>query len=292
MNEPLIIGISSRALFDLDQSHQLFEQKGLESYEAYQREHEDVPLPPGPAFNLVRKFLALNEMSKQPLVEIFLLSRNTVDTGLRIFNSVQHHNLNITRAVFSGGVSPYIYAKAFGAHLYLSMNPTDVAQAISMGCAAGRLWPSVIDRPFEKELRIAFDGDSVLFSDEAQRIYTEQGMQHFNANERAKAHLPLQEGPFKRLLAALHQLQKLGATQIRTALITARSAPAHERVIHTLRQWEISVDEVFFLGGNCKTDFLTAFDADIFFDDHPDNCEAAAGSVTTAHVPYGVLNGG
>jgi 5'-nucleotidase len=243
---------------------------------------------------LVKKFLALNQEAPEPLVEVLLLSRNAFDTGLRIFNSIAHYKLAIIRAAFAGGESPYEYAKAFGAHLFLSLNPESVQGALESGCAAATIWnsssPLHNNNPTD-QLRIAFDGDAVLFSDEAERIFQGEGLEKFHKTEWSAKDKPLPPGPFKGFLEALHQLQAIKPGHIRTALITARSAPAHERVINTLRTWDIRIDEALFLGGMDKGAFLSAFGADIFFDDQKHHCQSATQqSVTAGHVPYGVVN--
>lgn len=290
----LVVAISSRALFDLNESHEVYEQHGLEAYRAYQLTNEHEVLKPGSAFDLVQKFLRLNEgrPEEDALVEVLLLSRNTADTGLRVFNSLRHYGLNVVRAAFAGGKSPYVYAKAFGADLFLSLNPQDVRQAISTGCAAATICSTGKSCQDPDSLNIAFDGDAVLFSDEAERIFKTKGLKEFNETEKAAALRPLAEGPFKGFLLALQRLQKEKdlTIPIRTALVTARSAPAHERVIHTLRQWDIRLDESLFLGGLEKGDFLAAFKADIFFDDQQKHCHNASQQVTSGHVPYGVAN--
>lgn len=250
--------------------------------------------PPGVAFPLVKKFLSLN--TQTPLVEVILLSRNSSDTGLRVFKSIEHYNLDITRAAFTNGQSPYHYVAAFGAHLFLSANPQDVRQALQAGCAAATILPSISpssEQPASEELRIAFDGDAVLFSDDSERVYHQEGLAKFTDCERNAAHQPLIGGPFKGFLAALHGLQRQfppGECRIRTALVTARSAPAHERVIRTLRAWDIRIDEVLFLGGLPKGEFLHAFGADFFFDDQMGHCNSAREFVATGHVPHGVRN--
>jgi len=288
----LIVAIASRALFDLDESHQIFEASGADAYASYQVAHEDVPLAPGVAFPLVRKLLALNS-GKDRRVEVTLISRNSADTGLRIFNSIQHHGLEITRAAFTRGESPYRYIEAFGAHLFLSASQEDVEMALDAGIAAATIIPSAAGEGRDGQLRIAFDGDAVLFSDEAERVFAESGLDAFNRNEVAAKNRPLPGGPFKPFLAALHSIQSEFDTEhslIRTALVTARGAPSHERVIRTLRSWGIRIDEALFLGGMDKGVFLKSFGADIFFDDQRKHCESAAGYVATGHVPYGVKN--
>lgn len=286
----LSIAISSRALFNLDDSHSIFDNQGIDAYSRYQIEHENEILSPGVAFPLVQKLLRLNQ--NQPLVEVILLSRNSADTGLRIFNSIQHYQLDISRAVFTNGKSPYPYIFAFGAHLFLSANAADVRQALQTGCAAATiLTASTQPQPMSnEEVRIAFDGDAVIFSDEAEKVYQTEGLDVFNQVEKTHAHQPLSGGPFKGFLAALHTLQHEFGCAIRTALVTARSAPTHERVIRTLRAWNIRIDEALFLGGLSKSAFLQAFGADIFFDDQPTHCQAAQPYVATGHVPHGIVN--
>lgn len=290
----LVVAISSRALFDLDASHQIFEEQGLEAYSQYQIEKENDPLEPGTAFHLAKKLLALRSpQTDQPLVEIILLSRNSADTGLRIFNSIEKHKLNITRAAFTNGESPYQYVAAFKSHLFLSTSSDDVARAIEAGCAAATLLPGSANEQQDTELRIAFDGDAVLFSDEAEQVFQQQGLEAFAASEQQAANKPLTAGPFKAFLTALHDIQSVFPAQscpIRTALVTARSAPAHERVIRTLRAWKIRIDQALFLGGLSKGDFLKAFQADIYFDDQQGHCHSTREHVATGHVPYGIVN--
>ena len=293
-DEKLVVAISSRALFNLDESHAVFERDGVEAYCAYQIAHENTPLNPGAAFPLVQKLLALNgDNPDNPRVEVILLSRNSADTGLRVFNSIKHYKLNITRASFTRGESTHKYIPAFGADLFLSSNPDDVQQALAAGHAAATILPSNIELNASTQLRIAFDGDAVLFSDASERIFKQQGLAAFSANEVAAANEPMSGGPFKGFLAALHAIQAEYPSEqspIRTALITARAAPAHERVIRTLRAWNIRIDEALFLGGMDKGAFLKAFGADIFFDDQKGHCESARVHVPTGHVPHGVAN--
>jgi 5'-nucleotidase len=291
----LVAAISSRALFDLDASHEVYEREGVDAYARYQIEHENEVLAPGVAFPLVKKLLALNERDPaRPVVEVILLSRNSADTGLRIFNSIQHHGLGIVRAAFTGGQSTYTYAATFGAHLFLSANPEDVRRALAAGIAAATILPGFAGlNPDDRELRIAFDGDAVLFSDEAERVYRRDGLAAFAASEAESADTPLSGGPFKNFLQALHHIQSRyppDESPIRTALVTARAAPAHKRAILTLRHWGIRIDEALFLGGLDKGSFLRDFGADIFFDDQRHHCESAARHVAAGHVPHGVAN--
>jgi 5'-nucleotidase len=289
--DKLVVAISSRALFDLSQSHHIFVEQGVEAYQRYQIEHEDEVLAPGPAFGLAKKLLRLNRPDKQ-YVEVLLLSRNSADTGLRVFNSIKHYGLDITRAAFTKGEPTSRYVPAFGSHLFLSADTDDVRRVLDDGYAAATIVPNVF-RNETDELRIAFDGDAVLFSDEAERVYQEKGLDAFSRSETDSALTPLSGGPFKEFLAGLHRIQAEfpeDASPIRTALVTARSAPAHERVIRTLRAWNIRIDEALFLGGLDKGEFLRAFGADIFFDDQRTHVESAARHVAAGHVPHGIAN--
>ncbi len=305
----LTVAVTSRALFDLEDGHALFELEGVEAYAAYQREHEDDILKPGVAFPVVRKLLALNDgaPAETPRVEVILLSRNSADTGLRIFNSIQHYGLGIVRATFTAGEPTWPYVKPFGTDLFLSANPESVRRALVHGIAAATILPrgagevsaaaaaTDTGRP-SAQLRIAFDGDAVIFGDEGERISREQGVEAFGRHERENAHAPLSGGPFRNFLSALHGLQAAfpvgEEAPIRTALVTARSAPAHERVIRTLREWGVRLDEALFLGGRHKGPFLEAFGADIFFDDSQHNIDSARQhhSVAAGHVPHGIAN--
>ena len=292
--EKLVIAISSRALFDLTDSHGVFEADGVKAYCDYQTSREDDPLAPGIAFSLVKKLLMLNQSNpSNPRIEVILLSKNSADTGLRIFNSIQHHQLNISRAAFTGGNTTFPYVSAFGTHLFLSADTADVKAALNSGLAAATVLPSKDRNSNGDILKIAFDGDAVIFSDEAERVYQEHGLAAFTANEIVSAKTPLSGGPFKNFLAMLHIIQNEYPPEdnpIRTALVTARAAPAHERVIRTLRDWNIRIDEAIFLGGLEKGPFLKAFDADIFFDDQLAHCDSTRQHVATGHVPSGVKN--
>jgi len=292
----LIIGISSRALFNLDESHEIYIKDGLKSYEDYQIENEDNTLEPGEAFSLVKKILKINELYKNnDRVEVILLSRNTSDTGLRIRNSIEAHNLNISRAAFCGGESPHRYVKDFGVHLFLSSSIEDVKLAIKSDVAAATIISRTTENQKESKsdlLKIAFDGDAVIFSDDSERIYHEKGLQAFIENE-AKAKTNLKEGPFKSFLVELNKIQndfEINECPIRTALVTARSAPSDKRVIKTLREWGVRIDESLFLGGMSKNYFLESFDADIFFDDQKKHIMGAIEKTTSGHVPFGVKN--
>ena len=292
----LTVAVTSRALFDLEESHALYESEGVEAYSAFQRDHEDDALAPGMAFQVVRKLLALNEgaPADAPRVEVILLSRNSADTGLRIFNSIQHHGLGIVRATFTSGEPTWPYVAPFGTDLFLSANPESVRRSLEHGIAAATILPAKALQQRSDQLRIAFDGDAVIFGDESERVSREQGVEAFGRHERDRAKEPLSGGPFRGFLSALHDLQAAFPVgkdaPIRTALVTARSAPAHERVIRTLRDWGVRLDEALFLGGRHKGPFLEAFGADIFFDDSQHNIDSARLHVATGHVPHGVAN--
>ena len=292
--DPFVVGISSRALFNLDESHRVFEEKGLDAYQKYQIEHENEPLEPGDAFPLVKKLLHLNTMLDESPVQVILLSRNSADTGLRVFKSIEHHGLDITRAAFCGGDSPYRYIPAFKSNLFLSADGADVRHALDLGVAAATILPSSKSTTENDLLKIAFDGDAVLFSDESEQIYQSKGLDAFDDNERENAKKPMSGGPFKDVLRALQQIQMASSSDkppLRTCLVTARGfTPAYERVVHTLRAWKIRIDESVFLAGGKKGDFLRAYDADVFFDDQQGHCDSARTSVATGHVPHGVIN--
>ncbi len=292
----MVVAISSRALFDLQESHRIYVEQGIDAYHKYQLEHENQPLSPGTAFPLVQKLLKLNDLGEpRERVEVILLSRNSADTGLRVFNSIQDHNLAITRAAFTNGNSPFRYVEPFGADVFLSSDPQDVANTLDAGFAAATMLPSNAISASENQdkLCIAFDGDAVLFSDEAEQVYQQKGLVEFSKHEVLAAKKPLPGGPFRNMLAALHKIQaefSADSSPVRTALVTARAAPAHERVIRTLRAWGIRIDEAVFLGGLPKGQFLRTFGADIFFDDQQGHCDSARQHVPTGHVPHGVSN--
>lgn len=296
LTKVLVIGISSRALFDLSKENRIFEEQGLEEYCRYQLEHESDLLQPGTGFPLVQAMLRLNALSPENRrTEVVIISRNSSDTSLRISNSIDHHRLDITRAAFTGGAPVAQYLGAFDVDLFLSASEQDVQEAVESNVAAGLIYdsPETDSGSAIDQIRIAFDGDAVLFSEESELIYQENGLEAFVAHERENARNPLPEGPFAKLLKTLSYLQydldfrKLGFTgpPIRTALVTARNSPAHERVIRTLRAWNVRVDETFFLGGVAKDKVLKAFSPHIYFDDHHKHCDAASKLVPTARVP-------
>lgn len=290
----LVIGVSSRALFDLSVENELFEKQGVEAYCQYQVEHEKDFLAPGNGFRLIEALLNINKIpGHEGSVEVIIMSHNSPDTSLRVFNSIAHYGLQISRAVLASGASLAPYLTAFHTDLYLSADEEDVQAAIDCGIAAGIICCDRIQALGDKEpieqIRIAFDGDAVLFSDESEQIYKERGLEAFEQNEHLRANQPMDQGPFARFLKTISDIQKdfpQEQSPIRTALVTARSAPAHERVIRTLRAWNVRIDEAFFLGGIAKSDVLKAFGAQIFFDDQAVHTKPASRVVPSARVPY------
>lgn len=288
----LVVAVSSRALFDFEEENRVFENDRTQ-YVALQRQRLDAPAAPGVAFEMVRKLLSFNTAAHR-LVEVVVLSRNDPVSGLRIFRSARAHGLQgVERGVFTQGREPFAYLKPLGAHLFLSANEADVAAALASGHPAARVFPHNAHEAtaHAQELRIAFDGDAVLFSDQAERVYQAQGLAAFVEHETQHVAQPLPDGPFKPLLLALQGLREAasGTIGLRTALVTARSAPAHERAIRTLMDWNLPVDEAFFLGGLPKGGFLRAWQPDFFFDDHSGHVEsAAAHQVAAALVPAAV----
>jgi 5'-nucleotidase len=295
LDNKLVVALSSRALFDFEAENRVFDEQGARAYEQMQLERTDVPARPGVAFPLVKKLLAFNEDGEHR-VEVVILSRNDPVSGLRVFNSAKAEGLKLQRGVFTKGAPPFRYLKPLGAHLFLSANPDDVQGALDAQFPAARVFSqSFVDAArHPSELRIAFDGDAVLFSDEAERVFQHSGLDAFQSHEATHAARPLPPGPFKPLLEALHRLQRAAGEKVevklRTALVTARSAPAHERAIRTLIEWGIEVDEAMFLGGLQKGPFLCEFEPDFFFDDQLTHCESAALAGPTGHVSGGVVN--
>jgi 5'-nucleotidase len=297
----LVVAISSRALFDFEQENEVFEQGDDRAYMALQLQRLEIPAKPGVAFSLVKKLLAFNHAPADPLhqhitqpVEVVILSRNDPVSGMRVFRSAQHYGLPIERGSFTRGQSPWRYLKPLHANLFLSTHLSDVRAALDAGVPAAQVYPQSAHAgdAYPHEVRIAFDGDAVLFSDEAERVYQAEGLRAFQKHETDKAQQPLLAGPFKPLLAALQRLQQAGTPtmRIRTALVTARSAPAHERAIRTLMDWNIEVDEAMFLGGLPKGEFLREFEPDFFFDDQTGHVDSASQHVPSGHVASGVSN--
>lgn len=288
----LVIGISSRALFDLETEEALFQHQGLDAYRTHQLENENIVLKPGAGFSLVKALLKLNKLTpNHRMVEVMIMSRNSSETSMRIFNSIEHYGLDISRAALAGGAPLAPYLQAFNISLFLSLHEDDVQAAIDANVAAALLYKIPENAADLDQIRIAFDGDAVIFSDESERIFQEKGIEAFEQHERENAKKPLPEGPFARLLVALSYLQNNFKTPdgralpLRTALVTARSSPAHERVIRTLRAWNIAIDETFFMGGVNKSAVLAAFKPHMFFDDQHGHCIRASEVVPTGRVP-------
>ena len=296
--KPFIITVSARTLFDLEESHAVFTEQGIQAFEQYQKEREHEPLAPGPIFPLVKKLLALN--AKLPAgarpFEVVLLSRNSTQTAVRVLNSIESLGLPLIRAIFTGGEPSSTYINAIGVDLFLSSNPEEVAKAVNECQIAGAtILAARGNASFSdpEQIRIALDGDSVIFSDEAERIYGEGGLEEFQRHEHQNAHVPLQAGPFRGLLEAIHLIQQAfphNQSPLRTALITARSMPAHMRAINTLSSWGVGLDVAMFLGGRPKAPYIRAFRADLFLDDSDHNIELAREVGPAGHVPFGVRN--
>ena len=289
----LVVAISSRALFDFEEENLVFEQQDDKTYMQMQLQRVEQPAKPGVAFSLVKKLLAFNTPGVQR-VEVVILSRNDPVSGLRVMRSAEHYKLAISRCTFTKGQAPWRYLRPLKANLFLSARSEDVRSALDNGFAAATVatQSARAQSNYPSEVRIAFDGDAVLFSDQAERVFQQGGLDAFQKHERKHSAKPLPPGPFMPLLKALHGLQQAGTPhmRIRTSLVTARSAPAHERAIRTLMDWNIEVDEAMFLGGLAKGEFLREFEPDFFFDDQTGHVDSAAQHVPAGHVACGVSN--
>lgn len=299
----LVISVASSALFDLSESHHVYETEGVEAYRDHQERKIDVPFPKGVAFPFIRRFLAINNsFPKQSPVEVVLLSRNSPETGLRVFRSIQYYGLDITRAGFLTGSSPHEYIPAFNSSLFLSANEADVKNAVDANYPAGVVLPTkVYDDEYDKELRIAFDFDGVIADDEAETVYKKNmDVGEFAAHETAKQSIPHKPGPLADLFKKLSFMQKLEDKKIkedpeykkilRIAIVTARNSPSHERVVTTLKDWGVSADESFFLGGMDKSRILTVLKPHMFFDDQLSHLQSPAGDIPMVHIPFGIAN--
>ncbi|WGG52720.1 5'-nucleotidase [Rugamonas sp. DEMB1] len=303
----LVIGIASSALFDLTESHRVYLEQGAEAYRTYQEQHHDSVLGKGVAFPFIRRFLGINQhFARQAPVEVVLLSRNSPETGLRVMRSIAHYGLDISRACFVTGQSPYTYLPAFNAALFLSANEDDVRMALAAGLPAGLVLPSRTedeepDGGDGAELRVAFDFDGVIADDESETVFKRNNdVAEFHAHERAHVAVPHQPGPLADLFQKLARMQRLEERAqrrdpayrkiLRIAIITARNAPSHERVVTTLKSWGVSANETFFLGGMDKARVLRIFKPHIFFDDQLSHLKSAGGTIPMVHVPFGVAN--
>lgn len=299
----LVIGIASSALFDLTESHRVYLENGAEEYRKYQEAHLDVILQRGVAFPFIRRFLSINRhFARQAPVEVVLFSRNSPETGLRVMHSIAHYGLDISRACFVTGKSPYTYLPAFNTSLFLSANEEDVRKALAAGHPAGLVLPSITeDDESDDELRVAFDFDGVIADDESETVFKRNNdVDEFHAHEREHVAVPHQPGPLADLFQKLALMQRLEERAqrrdpdykkiLRIAIITARSAPSHERVVTTLKSWGVSANETFFLGGMEKARVLRIFKPHIFFDDQLSHLKSAGGTIPMVHVPFGVAN--
>lgn len=299
----LVVGIASSALFELAASDAVFRHEGEDSYRRYQEEHLDEPLAPGVAFPFIQRLLSLNDLAaaEEPLVEVIVMSRNDPDTGLRVMRSIQHHGLDISRAIFTQGQSPHIYMNVLNMSLFLSANESDVRQAIALGHPAGQVLESAYTDDGTNQLRIAFDFDGVLASDESERIFQERGLADFQNHETAHAGTPVNPGPLQQFLRNVNTIQKREeqraredgdySLRVRVSIVTARSAPAHERAVASLKAWGVKVNDAFFLGGIDKGAIMRVLKPHIFFDDQKTHLLSTAKAVPSVHVPFGSLPG-
>ena len=293
LSEILVVGVSSRALFDLEEGNKVFEDKGIEGYRKYQEKNEDKPLKPGTAYYLVKSLLELNNQADRRIVEVVVMSRNSPETGVRMLNSIKDQGLDISRLALSGGEPLAPYIDAYDVDLFLSKDDSDVQAVIdSKACAAASIYaPPQSFEAKDSRVKIAFDADAVLFSDESEHRYKTEGLEAFHKYESDNENEPLKEGPFAKLLMKLSKIQEHLPTRIelsplRLCIVTARSAPAHLRVIRTLREWGVYVDEAYFLGGLSKDKILQAFGAHIFFDDQDTHLKTSSKVVPSGRVPY------
>lgn len=304
IDKKLVVGISSNALFDLSKEDDIFKKNGLEAYRNFQNEHKTLVLPKGVAFPFIKRLLNINTVYKEEKpVEVVLLSRNSPETGIRIFNSIQEHGLDITRAAFMSGGSAIEYIAAFNISLFLAINEQDVKSAIDKGLPAGRILKTKIidDDEDAFELRVAFDFDGVIADDEAERIYKEGGLEKYHKYENSHKSEALRSGPLANFFKKISFFQKLETRKqhedasykkiLKTAIITARNAPAHEIAINTLNNWEVNVDEMFLLGGIDKSRILEVLKPHLYFDDQMAHLDqSAAKNIPLVHIPFGIAN--
>lgn len=302
LDRALVVGVASSALFDLEESDAVFRNKGEEKYREYQREHIDDVLQPGVAFPFIRRLLALNDLSEdERLVEVVILSRNDPETGMRVMRSVERHDLDITRAIFMQGRAPYQFMGPLSMSVFLSANEDDVREAIDMGFAAGHVVGRAVTDDGDTDLRIAFDFDGVLADDSAERVFQSGGLEEYQENESALAEVPLDRGPMADFLEKINRIQGIEESKrlddpsgyrrrVHVAVVTARSAPAHERAINSIRQWGLSVNDAFFLGGLPKGPMLEVLQPHIFFEDQRRHVEGASLSTPSVHIPFGEIN--
>lgn len=301
IEKKLVVSISSSALFDLSESHKVFVDQGPEAYRKYQEENLDRTLKPGVAFPFIRRLLSLNNSFEEKPIEVILLSRNSPETGLRVFKSINEHKLDISRAGFFSGESPYEYIPAFDASLFLSANEEDVSKAIKRGYPAGLVLNTLVkDDETDKSLRIAFDFDGVLIDDESERIYKSSGVLEFHNHETQQTLTPHNPGLLKPFLDKLIRIQNIENKRreldksyekiVRLSIITARNAPSHERFINTIKSWGLSVDSTFFMGGVDKSRVLRVLKPHMYFDDQKVHLDMTLTDIPLVHIPFGVAN--
>lgn len=304
LKDRLVVGVASSAMFDLSESDKIFRTEGEEKYRKYQEENKLAPLGPGIAFSFIKRLLSLNDLSdfdSGPLIEVVLLSRNDPDTGLRVMNSIRHHGLGITRAIFQQGLSPYAYIPALNISLFLSANKSDVLEAIAKGLPAGYVMDSKkIDDPDDDTLRIAFDFDGVLADDASEVVMQQGNLAQFHDHETANVMEPLGDGPLKAFLVRVSRIQRAEEerrrenpsykNRLRVSIVTARNAPSHERAINTLKSWGVLANDAFFLGGVEKKLVLDVLKPHIFFDDQSGHLLAASEVAPSVHIPFGITN--
>ncbi|MBZ3904098.1 MULTISPECIES: 5'-nucleotidase [Streptomyces] len=305
LDNRLVVGIASSALFDLDESDGVFREKGEDGYRVYQRANLDNTLRPGVAFSFIRRLLSLNDLNPEddPLVEVIILSRNDPDTGLRVMRSIKTHGLPISRAVFTQGRAPYRFMPALHMSLFLSADGNDVREAVAAGLPAGRvLGSAVADDPEDRELRIAFDFDGVLADDESERVFQRNGLAEFRAHETMNVATPHDAGPLRDFLREINKLQRREeerrrengdyTIRVHVSVVTARNAPTHERAMTSLNNWGVTVNDAFFLGGIDKSSIMDVLRPHIFFDDQEAHLRGTSRTTPSVHIPFGVVNQG
>ena len=304
LSESLVIGISATALFDLSEADKMFQEKieqdpdtAMEAYRKYMLENEDEPLEDGTGMPLVKALLNLNKFQKEgesPIVEVIVLSRNSPETGFRVLKEIRRRGLKISRSAFTAGESNVEYLEAFYVDLFLTTNEKDAQRVIDSNVCASAIVkapPKSNKHLNEDQVRFAFDADAVLFNEESELVHQREGLSNFHANEDSKQDTPLAKGPHANLLIKLSKIQerlpeRIEFSPVKLAIMTARNSPAEMRVIKTLRDWNVYVDEAFFLGGLQKSRFLKAFKPHIFFDDQDSHLDPASGDIPSAKVLY------
>jgi 5'-nucleotidase len=295
MTEPLMVAVSARSLYDLEQSNRIFEEQGLDAFVNDQSVREDEILQPGPAFPLVKALLAINAQYEKPVVQVIIVSSIHPGAGLRVLQSNAYHGLDIKRTSFTGGQKIFPLLKAYNVDLFLSRSEEDTQKAVNHGIAAALMYnaPENAISAEGDQIRVALDGDAVIFSDASERIYQEKGLAAFAENERSLARQPLDAGPFAKLLIrmqAINDAAPKGKKPFRLILVTARGGSAQERPIRTLNGWRVSLDEAHFLSGYTKAKILAAIGAHIFVDDQDVHVDPASKVVPAGRVPYPLIS--